>query len=159
MANFNRAGIGGFPVGDARQDQRKPKFDHASSEYTNILNHGKVLNHSIGLNTDTHLNLERALNEYKPISFKSSDDILEILQSHPEIQRLPKPQLHGILAAVISALGAGVGFALTIHLGGVGGLAGANLTVTAVLKFAGATALTSGGAAGNIFINFRYSYS
>ena len=65
------------------------------------------------------------------------------------LQRLPKSQIGAIVASILSAIAAGVGFALTIHLGGIGALAGANLTITAVIKLAGATALASGGTSGN----------
>ena len=44
-------------------------------------------------------------------------------------------------------LATGVGFVLTIHLGGVGALAG-EFSVSAVLSLAGATGLTSAGSAG-----------
>ena len=149
MANFERLGIGGVPVKGASSAQRKPKFENPCSEYTNILNHDVASNSSKVLNTNKHLNIDRALNDYKPIVFKSSDDILKILESHPEIQKQPKSHIDAILAAIVSAIGAGVGFALTIYLGGVGSIAGANLTFSAVIKFAGASALANGGTAGN----------
>ena len=155
MANFNRVGIGGIPVGDATPDQRKPKYEVSTSEFTNILNGAKVLNNATALNTDRHMNTDLALNEPKPIVFKSSDDILEILRSHPEIQRLPKSQMEAILAAIASAAVAGVGFALTIHLGGIGALAGSNLTISALVKVAGATALASGGSSGTTLLSYQ----
>ena len=82
------------------------------------------------------------------LDFHSTDDILKILQKHPDIQRIPKADWSAIVAAVVSLVGAGVGFALTIHLGGVGALAGGNLTLTAVIKLAGSTALASAGTSG-----------
>ena len=152
MANFNRVGIGGIPVGDSRRDQRKPKYGVSTSELTNIANGAKVLNNSTALNTDRHLNTDFAFNEPKPIVFKTSDDILEILRSHPDIQRLPTSVMDAILASIVSVAGAGVGFALTIHLGGIGALAGAKLTISALVKFTGATALVSGGSAGTTLL-------
>ena len=91
--------------------------------------------------------------KFRPIfvwkaEFKCSDDILEILKSHPEIQRLPRSRLEPLLAGIVSLLATGVGFALTIHLGGVGALAGGEISVSAVLSLAGAASLTSGGSAG-----------
>ena len=52
-----------------------------------------------------------------------------------------------LLAGIVSVLATGVGFVLTIHLGGVGALGG-EFSVSAVLSLAGATALTSAGSAG-----------
>ena len=81
------------------------------------------------------------------LDFKSNEDIMSILQKHPEIQRLPESQLHAILACIISALVAGAGFALTIYLGGwMDGWD--KLSISGVIKLAGATSLASGGSAG-----------
>ena len=176
MAQFNRIGIGGIPVGGASKSQRKAKYQTPCSEYTNILNQEQASNNAKVLNTDKALNVAIALNDYKPIGniskqfcfnaiyyslnldFQSTDDILSILQNHPEIQRLPESQHHAILASIISAMVAGVGFALTIHLGGVGALAGTNFTISGVIKLAGATSLASGGSAGQRWKPYLWNF-
>ena len=168
MKKSNRIGIGGKPIGEAMPNQRKPKYQIPCSEYTNIMNQDHAANNAKILNTDKHLNLDLALNEYKPIgkiikililyvddtfnfpAFKTTDDIQKILETHPEIQRLPKSHIAAIVAAIISALATGVGFALTIHLGGIGALAGSKFTISGVIKLAGATALANAGSKGEI---------
>ena len=63
MANFERIGIGGVPVGKGKKSN-KTKYSLPCTEYTNIMNGENVMNKAVFLNTEKYLNTEKALNDY-----------------------------------------------------------------------------------------------
>ena len=54
------------------------------------------------LNTTPVANGEAVLNAEREFEFKSSDDILELLRTHPDFERAPKEILQPIVAAILS---------------------------------------------------------
>ena len=135
-----KLGIGGRPVGRGVSG-REPKQNVPCSDFQNTLN--KETCH----NTEKFLNSEDALNTERPMEFQCSDDILEILRTHPDFFHVPPENLGAIGAAIASALALAGGITLTIITGGLA-TASATPCITAILKVAGAAALTSAGSAG-----------
>ena len=135
-----KVGIGGRPVGRGVSG-REPKQSLPCSDFQNTLNKERCHN------TEKFLNSEDALNTERPMEFKCSDDILEILQSHPDFFHVPPENFGAIGAAIASALALAGGITLTIITGGLA-TASASPCITAILKVAGAAALTSAGSAG-----------
>ena len=135
-----KLGIGGRPVGRGVSG-REPKQNVPCSDFQNTLN--KETCH----NTEKFLNSEDALNTERSMEFQCSDDILEILRTHPDFFHVPPEKLGAIGAAIASALALAGGITLTIIMGGLA-TASATPCVTAILKVAGAAAITSAGSAG-----------
>ena len=136
----HRLGIGGRPVGKGVSG-REPKLNVPCSDFQNTLNKETCQN------TEKFQNSEDVLNTECPVEFQSSDDILEILRSHPDFFRVPHDNQGAIGAAIISALALTGGITLTIVTGGLAA-ASASPCITAIIKVAGAAALTSAGSAG-----------
>ena len=137
---MKKMGIGGKPVGKGTFG-REPKQNIPCSDFQN------TQNKEICQNTEKFLNTEEAVNTEQPINFQCSDDILEILQSHPDFFHVPPENLGAIGAAIVSALALAGGITLTIVTGGLA-TASATPCITAILKVSGAAALTSAGSAG-----------
>ena len=135
-----RIGIGGRAVGRGVSG-REPKQNVPCSDFQNTLNKERCHN------TEKFLNSEDALNTERPMEFQCSDDILEILQSHPDFFHVPPENLGAIGAAIASALALAGGITLTVITGGLA-TASATPCISAILKVAGAAALTSAGSAG-----------
>ena len=53
-------------------------------------------------NTENIVNLEYVMNLEKQFEFKSSDDILKLLKTHPDFERVPTDYLQPIVAAILS---------------------------------------------------------
>ena len=66
-------------------------------EFKNILNSGVAINNFRVLNTD------KALNAVQEVVFKSTDDILRILQTHPDFHKATKEAYEPLLAGLLSA--------------------------------------------------------
>ena len=99
MIGRKKVGIGGRPVGPGIGWGQKS----ACTSHLNTLNNGVSLNTSRALNNDT------ALNEVREVVFKSTDDILRILQTHSDFHQASieayEPLLAGLLSAAIVAGG------------------------------------------------------
>ena len=102
MDGTKRRGIGGKPVGPGVVG-REQKF--ACTSHKNILNSGVAMNNFRVLNT------EKALNAVQDVVFKSTDDILRILQTHPDFHRATKEAYEPLLAGLLSAALVGTGVA------------------------------------------------
>ena len=135
-----RIGIGGRAVGRGVSG-REPKQNVPCSDFQNTLNKERCDN------TEKFLNVEDALNTERSMEFQCSDDILEILQSHPDFFHVTPENLGAIGAAIASALALAGGITLTVITGGLA-TASATPCISAILKVAGAAALTSAGSAG-----------
>ena len=81
MMNMSRIGFSGVPIGEATAYQRKPKQEIPCSDFKN------TLNHETALNNEKVLNVECAMNREEEMFFNCSDDILEILRTHPDFAR------------------------------------------------------------------------
>ena len=130
MDGRNRIGIGGQPVGPGVVG-REQKF--ANTAHLNTLNKGVPLNNYRVLNND------KALNAVKEVVFKSTDDILRILQTHPDFHKASKNVYEPLLAGLLSAATAGAGVACLYISGGssIGPL-------VLLLKSAGSAGVSSG---------------
>uniref|UniRef100_A0A7M5TXY2 Uncharacterized protein n=1 Tax=Clytia hemisphaerica TaxID=252671 RepID=A0A7M5TXY2_9CNID len=60
-------------------------------------------------NTENVLNRELILNVEQTITFQSTDDILQMLKTHPDFERIPPDSLQPIIAGLLSGLMAAVG--------------------------------------------------
>ena len=109
MDGTNRRGIGGKPVGSGVVG-REQKF--ACTSHKNILNSGVAMNNFRVLNTD------KALNAVQEVVFKSTDDILRILQTHPDFHKATKEVYEPLLAGLFSAALVGAGVACLYIAGG-----------------------------------------
>lgn len=132
-----RLGFGGAPIGEATESQRKPKQDIPCSAFMN------TQNKETHMNTERFLNTARSLNHGTIITFKSSDDILEILRTHPDFARVPKDKTGALVAAIISAIVAGGGLVVLFFVSGGAVAASAPLLIKAIGPI-GAKALGSG---------------
>jgi hypothetical protein len=128
-----RMGIGGRPVG-RRVHGRKPKMSTPCSDFQNTQNKEDEMNGERCMNKDTPLNREN-----KPV-FQSSDDILEILRSHPDFARVTPDRAGAIAAAILSAVVAGGGIVILFSLSGGSAVASAPLLIKAL----GSGLLTAG---------------
>ena len=133
MDGRNRKGIGGHPVGPGITG-REQKF--ANTGHLNTLNKGVPLNSYRVLNTD------RALNEVQEVVFKSTDDILRILQTHPDFHRASKDAYEPLLASLLSAATGGAGV-VCLYISGGSSIG----PVVLLLKSVGSAAM-AGGVAG-----------
>ena len=68
------------------------------SDFRNTENHERVEN------TDQASNLEINSNMEQSGKFKSTDDILQIMKTHPDFERLPPDNLQPIIAGIISGM-------------------------------------------------------
>ena len=88
-------GIGGLSIGEGTHG-RGQKMSTPCSSFRNTQNTERVLN------TTPVANGEAVLNAEREFEFKSSDDILELLRTHPDFERAPKEILQPIVAAILS---------------------------------------------------------
>ena len=95
-----RSGIHGLPIGPGRPDTQK--MANPCNFFKNTQNSERVLNTQNISNVDFALNIERN------ITFKSNDDILELLKTHPDFERIPPDQLQPIVAAILSGKSHGI---------------------------------------------------
>jgi hypothetical protein len=95
-----RSGIHGLPIGPGRPDTQK--MANPCNFFKNTQNSEGVLNIQNISNVDFALNIERN------ITFKSNDDILELLKTHPDFERIPPDQLQPIVAAILSGKSHGI---------------------------------------------------
>ena len=70
------------------------------------------------VNTETALNADFVLNAERGVVFKSNDDILEILRTHPDFARVEPDSLQPLLAALLSGLMVAGGASLLYVTGG-----------------------------------------
>ena len=89
-----RSGIHGLTNGPGRPDTQK--MAHPCNFFKNTQNSEQVLN------TQKHSNVDFALNIEQTINFKSNDDILQLLKTHPDFERIPPDQLQPFVAAILS---------------------------------------------------------
>ena len=89
------SGIGGRPIGEGTQG-RGQRMSVPCSSFKNTQNTERVLNAALVMNGETFLNTEREF------EFKSTDDILELLRTHPDFERVPAEHLQPIVAAILS---------------------------------------------------------
>ena len=136
-----KLGIGGILIGNATDDQQTPRQAVPCSDFMNTLNKESVSN------LERWSNAESALNTEKAIEFKSTDDIISILQNHPDFSRLPPDSLQPFIASLLSALAIGGGITLTICTGGIGAVASGE-SIGAIIQLAAGSVLTSAGATG-----------
>lgn len=134
MPNPTRLGFGGLPIGEAAGNQRQPKQATPCSAFRN------THNQETHMNTQMFMNTSRAFNHGATITFKSSDDILTILRTHPDFIRLPKDRADAILAAILSGLVAGGGLVVLFFVSGGAAAASAPL----LIKTVGSGLLTAG---------------
>ena len=92
--NGSRSGIHGLPIGPGRPDTQK--MANPCNFFKNTQNSEQVLN------TQKHSNVDFALNIEQTINFKSNDDILQLLKTHPDFERIPPDQLQPFVAAILS---------------------------------------------------------
>jgi len=97
-------GIHGLPIGPGRPGTQK--MENPCNLFKNTENSERALN------TEKVSNMDFALNIERNITFKSNYDILHLLKTHPDFERIPPDQLQPIVAAVLSGLMAGGGFLL-----------------------------------------------
>ena len=95
-----RIGIHGLPIGPGRPDTQK--MANPCNFFKNTQNTERVLNTQNISNVDFALNIERN------ITFKSNDDILELLKTHPDFEKIPPDQLQPIVAAILSGNSHGI---------------------------------------------------
>ena len=88
-------GIGGLSIGEGTQG-RGQKMSVPCSSFRNTQNTERVLNTALVMNGEVFLNTEREF------EFKSTDDILELLRTHPDFERAPTEYLQPIIAAILS---------------------------------------------------------
>ena len=89
-----RIGIHGLPIGPGRPGTQK---------MANPCNLFKNTQNTEGaLNTEKVSNVDFALNTERNITFKSNHDILQLLKTHPDFERIPPDQLQPFVAAVLS---------------------------------------------------------
>ena len=69
-------------------------------------------------NTEGALNLELVLNLEREAVFKSNDDILEILRTHPDFARVEPDSMQALLAALLSGVMVAGGASLLYVTGG-----------------------------------------
>ena len=69
-------------------------------------------------NTEGALNLELVLNVEREVVFKSNDDILEILRTHPDFARVEPDSMQALLAALLSGVMVAGGASLLYVTGG-----------------------------------------
>ena len=89
-----RSGIHGLAIGPGGPDTQK--MANPCNFFKNTQNSERVLN------TQNISNIDFALNIEQNITFKSNDDILELLKTHPDFERIPPDQLQPIVAAILS---------------------------------------------------------
>ena len=139
MIGRKKIGIGGKPVGPGIG--RGQKFATTS--------HLNTLNNSLSLNTSRALNTDRALNEVREVVFKSTDDILRILQTNPDFHQASKEAYEPLLAGLLSAAIVAGGVACLYVSGGA-----LSVPTVLVLKSVGSAALAGGVAgASNALVN------
>ena len=134
-------GIGGLSIGQGTQG-RGQKMSVPCSSFRNTQNTERVLNTALVANGEVVLNTEREF------EFKSADDILELLRTHPDFERAPKEYLQPIVAAILSGLMAAGGIALLVCAPGIGAGATTALVIKAIGMKAAGGALLAGGMAG-----------
>ena len=130
-----RKGIGGKPVGPGVHG-REQKF--ANTAFKNTMNKDTQLNNSQELNT------ELAMNTPKEVVFKSTNDILHILQTHPDFLKASKSDFEPMLAGLLSAAMVAGGIAL-LYISG-----GATIGPTVLLLKSLGSAATAAGTAGGL---------
>ena len=69
-------------------------------------------------NAEAALNVELVLNVEREIVFKSNEDILEILRSHPDFARVKPDSMEALLAALLSGVMVAGGASLLYVTGG-----------------------------------------
>ena len=89
-----KIGIHGLAIGPGRPGTQK--MANPCNLFKNTQNSERVLN------TQKISNVGFALNVEQNITFKSNDDILQLLKTHPDFERIPPDQLQPILAAFLS---------------------------------------------------------
>ena len=88
-------GIYGVPIGPGIHGT-KQKLSTPCSWFKNTMNIERISN------TEKIVNLEYVMNLEKQFEFKSSDDILKLLKTHPDFERIPIDCLQPIVAAILS---------------------------------------------------------
>ena len=88
--------VGFAGIGPGIEDTQKVSVP--CNFYTNLLNNDRHDNVELPMNTEMVLN-----KEYK-ITFKTNDDILGMLRTHPDFQRIPPNSLQPIIAGMLSGL-------------------------------------------------------
>ena len=96
MESSQRLGIGAQAVGPGKPGTQK--LSNPCNWFRNTENGEGVSNKSNILNTERVLNTEECL----AFDFKSTDDILKLLQTHPDFERAPPDHLKPIIAAILS---------------------------------------------------------
>ena len=97
-----RIGVHGLATGPGIPGTQK--MANPCNLFKNTQNSERVLNTEIVSNVDFALNVEQN------ITFKSNYDILQLLKTHPDFERVPPDQLQPIVAAVLSGTGTKLGF-------------------------------------------------
>ena len=70
------------------------------------------------VNTESALNVELVLNVEREVVYKSNDDILEILRTHPDFARVEPDSMQALLAALLSGVMVAGGASLLYVTGG-----------------------------------------
>lgn len=70
------------------------------------------------VNTESVLNTDFVLNIEREVVFKSNDDILEILKTHPDFARVQPDSMQALLATLLSGVMVAGGASLLYVTGG-----------------------------------------